>query len=331
MNRYGQNEDRQNSEGKAPTEAWLFAQAVLGKPIPKIISPEARARDKREEMERLAQFSSHYAEELRRLESAEAEARRNRELLEWAAKISPRAEAKLAAIVREETEQRDAWRRAEQFAARLLEGQAAELRERSSYDTHSLTITEWDPNQPRQPQGTPQGGQWSPTGGGAVGGSSFLDKALQRNRDVAGLSGVNTPSMQQSSRLAHQLQSAARLPANVSRVAQAAAAGLGTGAKAVANGSATAIKNVVTLGLSSSQLELIGVTKEDRARGYDSAVAIATASGEVLIAVGTAGVTSALSKGGTIARTAGGARSRMTRQATRSASSKGPTTPRRTG
>jgi hypothetical protein len=90
-------------------------------------------------------------------------------------------------------------------------------------------------------------------------------------------------------------------------VAPAAAAGLGTGGKAVVNASATAIKNVATLGLSSSQLELIGVTDEDRERGYDTAVTIATASGEVLIAVGTGGIASALSKGGTVARAASGA------------------------
>ena len=63
---------------------------------------------------------------------------------------------------------------------------------------------------------------------------------------------------------------------------------------------------MATLGLSSSQLELIGVTKEDREGGYDTAVRIATASGEVLIAVGTSGLATALSKGGTVARTASG-------------------------
>jgi hypothetical protein len=64
---------------------------------------------------------------------------------------------------------------------------------------------------------------------------------------------------------------------------------------------------VATLGLSSSQLELIGVTKEDRERGYDTAVVFATAGGELLIAVGTGGVALALSKGGTVARIASGA------------------------
>ena len=100
------------------------------------------------------------------------------------------------------------------------------------------------------------------------------------------LTGRQTPGMAQSSRLAADLQSAARLPAEV---AARPPRDLGTGGKAVVNGSATAVKNVATLGLSTSQLELIGVTKEDRARGYDTAVTIATASGEVLIAVGTGG------------------------------------------
>jgi hypothetical protein len=59
--------------------------------------------------------------------------------------------------------------------------------------------------------------------------------------------------------------------------------------------------------LNPGQLELIGVTKEDRERGYDTAVAISTASGQILIAVGTGGAASALSKGGSIARTASGA------------------------
>ena len=49
------------SDDTAPTESWLFAQAILGKPIPRIVSPEARTRAKREELERLAQFSPRHA------------------------------------------------------------------------------------------------------------------------------------------------------------------------------------------------------------------------------------------------------------------------------
>ncbi|MBI3836670.1 MAG: hypothetical protein HY288_01885 [Planctomycetia bacterium] len=184
---------------------------------------------------------------------------------------------------RNEAQEREAWRRAEQF-----------------YETHCASLAEWDEaDHPRQPKGTPQGGQWAPKGGGG-----FLGGVIRRNQAVGELTGIVTPGMVQSSRLAAQLQAAGRLPAEV---AAAAAAGLVTGGKAIVNGSATAVKNVASLGLSSSQLELIGVTKEDRERGYDTVVTIATASGQVLIAVGTSGVTAALSKGGTVARTASGA------------------------
>jgi hypothetical protein len=129
---------------------------------------------------------------------------------------------------------------------------------------------------------------------------------LLRQRDAAlsDVVGGPTPSMIRSRRLAVDLKSAAQLPDDVAR---AATAGLGTGGKVLVNASATAIKNVATLGLSTSQLELIGVTKEDRDRGYDTAVTIATASGEVLLAVGTGGISAALSKGGKVARTASGA------------------------
>ena len=106
--------------------------------------------------------------------------------------------------------------------------------------------------------------------------------------------------MVQSSRLAANLQSPGQL-------ASTAGAVLSTGGKAVVNGTATAIKNVATLGLSNRQLELIGVTKEDRDRSYDTAVAVTTATGEVLIAVGTGGLAGVLSKGGKIARTTSGA------------------------
>ena len=166
-------------------------------------------------------------------------------------------------------------------------------------ESYLSEIVEWNADQPRQPKGTPEGGQWAPKGGGG-----FLGAVIRRNQTVGELTGIVTPGMVRSSRLAAQLQAAGRLPADV---AAAAAAGLKTGGKAVVNGTATAIETAATLGLSSGQLELIGVTKEDRERGYDTAVTIATASGQVLIAVGTSGLAAALSKGGTVARTAGGA------------------------
>ena len=142
MDRYQKTADI--ASDSPPSEAWLFAQVILGKPIPRIVSPEARARTKRQELERLAPFSSRHAEELRKLRNAEAEARRERESLEWAAQISTRAEDKLRALRRKEAEEREAWRRSEQF-----------------YENYLASMTEWDEvDHPRQPQGTPEGGQW---------------------------------------------------------------------------------------------------------------------------------------------------------------------------
>lgn len=274
-----------------PSEAWLFAQAILGRPTPQAVRPEIKARIRRAELEKLAPLSDRHAQELRNLQAAERDARRNRELLQWAAQISTEAQEKLRAIRQVEEQQRRTWHAIEQFAEAEWFG------------------TEWnEADHPRAPQGTPSGGQWVPKGNGGGSSSrkslSFLDKIIQRNRTVTELTGIITPNMIRSTRLAAELESAARLP---DEVARAAAAGLATGGKAVVNGIATAVKDTVTLGLSPGQLELIGVTKEDRDRGYDTAVSIATASGQVLIAVGTGGVASALAKGGSVARAASGA------------------------
>ncbi len=166
------------SSGLPPSEAWLFAQAILGKPIPRIVSSETAARARREELERLAQFSTRHAEELRRLKAAETQARHEREVLEWAAQISTRSEEKLRALQRKETEEREAWRRAELFVERLedAEKQRALPRDRW-YADDSNGILEWDPNQPRVPAGSPQGGQWaSKSGGGFLETSSDATK-----------------------------------------------------------------------------------------------------------------------------------------------------------
>jgi hypothetical protein len=144
------------SDGSPPSEAWLFAQAILGKPIPRIVSPETAARAEREELARLARFSTRHAEDLRRLQNADAKTRHDREVLEWAAKISTKAEDELRALQRTEAEEREAWRRAEQFAERLREGS-------------------WDASQhPRAPKGQPSGGQWVGKGGGSSAGSAAI-------------------------------------------------------------------------------------------------------------------------------------------------------------
>jgi hypothetical protein len=171
------------------------------------------------------------------------------------------------------------------------------------------SLLEWDPGKHPRRGGPPNAGWFaSKGGGGGAGGTggqrSIVGGILDRNRAIANLSGGPTPATIRAGKLADELQSAAKLPGEM---AAAFASGLKTGGKAVINGGATAVKNVATLGLSTGQLELIGVTDEDRANGYDTAVAIATASGELLIAVGTGGVASALSKGGSVARGASGA------------------------
>jgi hypothetical protein len=117
-----------------------------------------------------------------------------------------------------------------------------------------------------------------------------------RNRLMTELTG--DPAFADRNRRIADIHSAAKLPGDV---VQGIMSGLKTGAKAEVNGFATAIKNVATLGLSDKQIELLGVTKEDRANGYDTAVAFTTASGQILIGVGTGGLATALSKGGVVA------------------------------
>src|SRR5690242_9474798 len=88
--------------GPPYSEAWLFAQELLGNPIP---DPQVAARNKsvdRAKLEWLAAISPRHAQELRRLEYQDAEARRKRESLIWAAGICDNAAAKLEAVLREE-------------------------------------------------------------------------------------------------------------------------------------------------------------------------------------------------------------------------------------
>jgi hypothetical protein len=86
----GYKDGTETTDDSPPTAAWLFAQLILGKPIPRIVDPGAKALAKRDELERLARFSSWHAEELRQLQFAEAEDRRERELLDGGANLTPR-------------------------------------------------------------------------------------------------------------------------------------------------------------------------------------------------------------------------------------------------
>lgn len=239
----------------------------------------------------------------------------------WLSEVSLRHQGRLLLIAEDETQEPESAHRDwlaeistehERQSGRSLSDEAQQLaRSRFGWLAEDLGVQEadWDPAKHPRRGGPPNTGWFARKGGGGRSGSSRKrlspGAALRRrNREIVELTGVVTPSMIRARRLAADLSSAARLPGAVAR---ATAAGLGTGSKAAVNGFATSVKNVATLGLSSGQLELIGVTQADRDRGYDTAVSISTGSGQVLIAVGTGGVGSALAKGGSVARTAGGA------------------------
>jgi hypothetical protein len=149
--RNSQTDNRANSDESPPSEAALYSLLIQGKPIAPIINPERRARAAREELERLARFSRRHAEQLRKLESADARARHDREILEWAARISTRAAGELRALERREADEREAWHRAEQF-----------------YERYCSPLSEWsEVDHPREPAGTPEGGQFASKGGSA--------------------------------------------------------------------------------------------------------------------------------------------------------------------
>ena len=78
----------EGSGGAPPSEAWLFAQALLGKPVPNPLRAEADARIRRERLEWLAAISPEDARRVRGQLSEEADAKAERELLEWVAQIS---------------------------------------------------------------------------------------------------------------------------------------------------------------------------------------------------------------------------------------------------
>jgi hypothetical protein len=275
------------ADGSAPTAAWLFAQAILGNPIPDPRAEAERSRHERELLEFAESISDRARDELRRVQAEEAQVRRDRELLEWVAPISEKRERELRELQREEAEARQRY-------TRLIE--SLELQE-----------AQWDPSKHPRRGGPPNAG-WFATTGGSGGGA-----AAPRLRSTTTASSTSsdeadelivTPRMIQSTGWLGSIREKMRVAGDI---AGAFVSGLGTGAKAVVNGLATAARSTVTLGLNTDQLELIGVSKEDRERGYDTAVTISTGSGQVLLAVGTGGMASALAKGGTVARAASGA------------------------
>jgi hypothetical protein len=129
-----------------PSESWLFAQAILGNPVPSASASEADARAKREYWQWLADILPEHERQMCKHLSREDEAHRQRELLEWLACISQEHEYQLHALLRAEAEERERQQYVQQPGNTLLE-------------------RTWDPS--KHPKGAfPQNrGWWSPTTG----------------------------------------------------------------------------------------------------------------------------------------------------------------------
>jgi hypothetical protein len=138
-----------------PSETWLFAQAILGRPLPSLAANRADAQVKRDQLEWLASISVRHAEELRRQQSAEAEARRRRAQLEWLASISTEHESQLRSLLSRERETREAQARYEQLA--------------EAYDVREA---QWDPAKHPRLGGPPNAGWFANTGGTASSGKA---------------------------------------------------------------------------------------------------------------------------------------------------------------
>jgi hypothetical protein len=162
MDRNFRKTDADGTGASPPSDAWLFAQALLGKAVPSGSRAEADAQAKRAHLEWLAQISPSHAEQFRKLQCPEAEARHQRQLLEWLARISPEHEAKLRTLLREEAEAQEAQDRCERFN-----------------EAYFARVAEWNEvDHPRRGYGS-HPGAWVDKGdaGGSSGASSNLDGA----------------------------------------------------------------------------------------------------------------------------------------------------------
>jgi hypothetical protein len=129
----------------------------------------------RERLEWLARISPECEMELRKVRADETFAQYQREQLEQRARVLEEQERVLREI--RGAEEREAWRREQAF-----------------HEKYVAKVTEGNPDQPRVPAGSPQGGQWTKGGGGASAGGppSHLDSMAQHNRGVADDTGEPT-------------------------------------------------------------------------------------------------------------------------------------------
>jgi hypothetical protein len=152
MDRRNDRHTVQDSDNSPPSEAWLFAQAILGKPIPRVASREANVRADREFQDFVASISPEYNRRLQDEQAARAAAAADRELLQWAAQISARAQRQLEQLLAAEAEARESQQRAEAFLEALHAQEAY-----------------WDPSKHPRLGHDPNAGWFAMTGGTAGG------------------------------------------------------------------------------------------------------------------------------------------------------------------
>lgn len=155
MDRHFRTRAVEGNRASPQSASWLFAQALLGKPVPSPSRERSEARIKREQLEWLAQISTEHERALRRLQIAEADAGRERERLEWLASISTRHERQFRRLLATEAEAREALAHCERFVENL------EVQE-----------AQWDPAKHPHRGGPPNAGWWATTGGSGGGGGS---------------------------------------------------------------------------------------------------------------------------------------------------------------
>jgi hypothetical protein len=176
---------------------------LRSKPVPSVFRAEADARSEREQLIWLARISPKHVRQLHSLIAHEAQGAAEREQLEWLASISTTHESQLRDLLGGEAKASAAHVRIERFVEDL-----------------NVQEAQWDPaKHPRR--GTPPNAGWfAPTGGAggsaaAGSSSSFFKAVIQRNRALADLTGGPTAATMRSTRLAIDLESAARLPGAV--------------------------------------------------------------------------------------------------------------------
>ena len=116
MRNFGKGTVTEEVDGSPPSEAWLFAQALLGKSVPNPAAAAAESKANREQLEWLASISTTHERQLRSLQSQEGEAKATRERLEWLASISSRHERQLRSLLTAEAEARQAHEHLRRFA-----------------------------------------------------------------------------------------------------------------------------------------------------------------------------------------------------------------------